>query len=126
MRGGLYFQTTLKKYLVSAGIELSKSQFVFRNLRFCAGHLVLVEENTHMSYTRVSEIVKSKYAQIGLDKKFYKLHSLRSGGASAAANNQVSDRQLQRHGRWKTEAVKNRYINESLSDLLSVSRNLGI
>ena len=38
------------------------------------------------------------------------LHSLRAGGASAAANSHVSDRLFKRHSRWKSEKSKDRYI----------------
>ena len=79
-----------------------------------------------ITYSRVNELVKQKFKELGLDCKLYKLHSLRAGGSSAAANNKVPDRAFQRHGRWRTVAVKNSYITESMADLLSVSKNLGI
>ena len=41
---------------------------------------------------------------MGLDKKLFQLHSLRSGGATAAASNaSVCDRLIMKHGRWVTE-----------------------
>jgi len=33
---------------------------------------------------------------------------------------------IKKHGRWKTENVKDRYISEDLSCLLEISRNLGL
>jgi integrase len=116
----------LSNYVRAAGLDLKVPEFIFRNLQHYKGGLRLSTIDSHMSYTRVAEIVQSKFVQIGLDKSKFKLHSLRAGGASAAANNHVDDRALQRHGRWKTGSVKNRYITESLSDLLSLSKNLGI
>ena len=53
-------------------------------------------------------------------------HSLRSGGASAAAENGVSDRMISKHGRWKSEGARNGYIKDSLRNRLSVSKNLGL
>ena len=53
-------------------------------------------------------------------------HSLRSGGASAAAENGVPDRMISKHGRWKSEGARNGYIKDSLCNRLSVSKNLGL
>ena len=61
-----------------------------------------------------------------IDPKFYGLHSLRAGGASAAANAGVSDILIQKHGRWRSVGVKNRYISEDIDNLLLVSKNLGL
>ena len=53
-------------------------------------------------------------------------HSLRAGGASAAAENGTSDRLISKHGRWKSEGARNGYIKDSLKNRLSVSKNLGL
>lgn len=53
-------------------------------------------------------------------------HSLRSGGATAAANAGVPDRLVKRHGRWASESAKDGYMQDSLSSRLSVSKALGI
>ena len=53
-------------------------------------------------------------------------HSLRAGGASAAAENGVPDRMISKHGRWKSEGARNGYIKDSLQGRLSVSMNLGL
>ena len=49
------------------------------------------------------------------------MHSLRSGGATAAANAGVLDRLFKRHGRWRSESAKDGYVKDSVSSLLSVS-----
>ncbi|XP_065939468.1 uncharacterized protein [Magallana gigas] len=59
-------------------------------------------------------------------KKKFGLHSLRSGGATAAAAARVNDRIFKKHGRWKSETAKDSYVRETLSEKLSVSSNLGI
>ena len=51
-------------------------------------------------------------------------HSLRSGGATAAANAGVPDRLFKRHGRWASESAKDGYVQDSLSSRLSVSKDL--
>ena len=48
--------------------------------------------------------------ELGLDPKQFGLHSLRGGGASAAANAGVPDRWFKRHGRWISENAKDGYI----------------
>jgi pyocin large subunit-like protein len=52
------------------------------------------------------------------------LHSLRSGGATQAANNNVSDRFFKAHGRWRSENTKDGYVQDSFTAKLSVSKKL--
>ena len=54
------------------------------------------------------------------------LHSLRSGGVSTAANNEVNDRCLKRHGRWKTNFAKDGYFDDNQHKRLKVSQSLGL
>ena len=59
-----------------------------------------------------------------LDPLQYSLHSLRSGGATAAAAvSSVSREELKRHGRWASSAVDN-YIEPSLDARLSISQKI--
>ena len=63
---------------------------------------------------------------IGLDKSKFGLHSLRSGGASVAANKGIADRLFKRHGRWRSDNAKDGYVKDDVEQLLQVSKNLGI
>ena len=67
-------------------------------------------------------------ASVGLNPKKFGtcMHSLRSGGATAAANFGVPDRLFKKHGRWRSETAKDGYIKDSMKDRLSVSLNLGL
>ena len=56
----------------------------------------------------------------------YCLHSLRSGGASTASNNGISERLISKHGRWKSDHSRNRYIKDSKAKRMSVSKSLGL
>ena len=56
----------------------------------------------------------------------YSLHSLRAGGASATANNGVTDRVVLKQVRWSSEKARNGYIKDSVSTRLSVSKMLGL
>jgi hypothetical protein len=46
--------------------------------------------------------------------------SLRSGGATAAANAGLSDRLFKKHGRWCSDNAKDGYVHENLHYILSV------
>ena len=61
-----------------------------------------------------------------MNPKEFGLHSLRSGGATAAANAGVPDRLFKRHGRWLSENAKDSYVKDKLEDRLSVTRNIGV
>ena len=51
-------------------------------------------------------------------------HSLRSGGATVAANAGIPDRLFKRHGRWSSDSAKDGYVKDSLFSRLSVFRCL--
>ena len=78
-----------------------------------------------ISYTCVREIVLEKLSELGLDRKLFGLHSLRSGGASAAVYAGVPDRLFKRHGRWRSENAKDGYVKDLLESGLSVSKRIG-
>ena len=76
-------------------------------------------------YCRAREVLLDRLTDMGLDKKLFGLHSLRSGGATAAASNaSVCDRLIMKHGRGVTEKSKNLYIHENLASKLSVTKNM--
>ena len=56
---------------------------------------------------------------VGLDPALYGSHSLRRGGASAAANAGVVSHVIARHGDWKSDAVF-LYITDALANKLAV------
>lgn len=53
-------------------------------------------------------------------------HSLRRGGAIAAANACLPDCLFKRHDCWSSESAKDGYVKDSLSSRSSVSYALGI
>ena len=58
---------------------------------------------------------------LGLNKKFFGLHSLRSGGAT-----KVEDILFKKQGRWRTDKAKDGYVKENISEKLSVTQNIGL
>ena len=79
-----------------------------------------------LSYTRVREILLEALKNIGLDPKLFGTHSLRSGGATDAANAGVPDRLFKKHGRWRSEGAKDGYVKDNVRQLLRVSQSLGL
>lgn len=117
----------LEKYLKLASIEDGSTEYIFRSLKYCKStNMYALRKSGQLSYTRAREILLESLEILGLDRTKFGLHSLRSGGASAAAAAGVTDRLFKKHGRWKSDTAKDGYVKESLSERLSVSRNLGI
>ena len=84
-----------------------------------------VQGSQKVSYSRIREIF------VELTTPLFKtsslcLHSLRAGGASAAAENDVTDRMISKHGRWSSERGRDGYIKDSISHRLKVSKSLGL
>lgn len=61
---------------------------------------------------------------IGVDASLYGFHSLRAGGATAAAQAGVEERHIKAQGNWKSDAFKS-YIRPDQQDRLRVSRAIG-
>lgn len=83
----------LEKYLCLSKIQQTSTEFIFRSLSFCKKSTVFKLKGVNpLSYTRAREILLSALESIGLDKSKFGLHSLRSGGATAAASAGIHDR----------------------------------
>lgn len=106
----------------------SSEEFIFRSILYCkkSKSYKLRNGNKPLSYTRAREILLEALKSLGLESGNFGLHSLRSGGATAAASNGINDRLFKKHGRWKSEKAKDGYVQENLLEKLSVSKKLGI
>ena len=60
----------------------------------------LIYKNKKLSYTAARESIVSRLKSVSQNLNLG-LHSMRSGGATAAANTDVNERCWKRHGRWK-------------------------
>ena len=118
----------LQKYLVRAQIPDCSTKFVFRALTYFRSKRLhkLRAGDKGLSYTTTREFMLRAFASIGLDESRFGTHSLRAGGATAAANNSICDRLFKKHGRWLSEKAKDGYVVEGLEQILSVSLSLGI
>ena len=61
---------------------------------------------------------------IGLERRNFGLHSLRTSGATAAANAGICDRLFKKHGIWRS--AKDSYVKEDLQQHVLVTKVLGI
>ena len=85
-----------------------------------------LQKSGSLSYSRLRELLLEKISSLGMDPESFGMHSLRAGGATAAANARVPDRLFKRHGGWKSESAKDGYVKDSVESRLEVSKNLGI
>ncbi len=60
----------------------------------------------------VAHVVKRRCKAVGIDPSEVAGHSLRRGFATAAARAKKPDRMIKRHGRWKSTAMLERYIED--------------
>lgn len=118
----------LSKYISLLQLNVSASDYLFTAITFkkSTGVYKVCNASKPLSYTRAREIMLSALNNIGLDGSQFSLHSLRSGGATAASNNNVPDRLLKVHGRWASDKAKDGYIDDSIQKKLLVSMNLGL
>lgn len=116
----------LSRYLDLAKIQADSTDYVFRPLCFCKSTNTYKLRSGKLSYTTAREILLSALESLGLNKKYFGLHSLRSGGATAAASAQVQDRIFKKHGRWKTDKAKDGYVKENIAERLSVTQKIGL
>ena len=84
---------------------------IFRAIITTKSHSKLNTCDKHISYTCARENVFKGFRNIGGQTKLFGLHSLRAGGARAAANLGVNDSFFKKHEKWKSEKVKDGYIH---------------
>jgi integrase len=115
--------TLLTKYLNLSNSDSKSDFFVFRRL---SNNNCLRPTNLPMSYNSVRQIIKDACLDLNLDCAKFGVHSLRSGGATEAANRAVPDRLFKRHGRWSSDSSKDLYVKDNIKNLLKVSQSLGV
>lgn len=118
----------LNRYIEKAGLVSESNQFLFSPVKYNKASDSYTLMSSQLSYKRAREIFLEAIEAIGEDKNKYSLHSLRSGGASAASNSDsaLEERLIMAHGRWKRISSKDGYVKNDLSKRLSVSKNLGL
>ena len=80
----------LRKYLKGLKLSSSSNDYIFR--AFVIGKRTsILKKKTPLSYSQTRKIVLDAFEKIGLPQNKFGLHSLRSGGATSAANIDVKD-----------------------------------
>ena len=92
--------------------ELKLDDFLFCNLRKKTGNKIR-NDRKGMTYSNLRDEFLAALLSHVNDISSYCLHSIRAGGASAAANNGVKDRMFKRHGRWISDSAKDGYIKDN-------------
>ena len=117
----------LEEYLGRTGLALGEENYVISKLaKSRKGHNA--HGNRPLSDSRVREIFNKDIAPLceSIEPGSYCLHSLRSGGASTAINNGVSERLIGKHGRWKSGFSRDRYLKDGKKQRLDVTQKLGL
>ena len=115
----------LERYFTMGGLCPTSHERVFRGTTKTRTGEKLWKSG-RLSYSRAWEILLVKIKAMGWDPSQFGMHSLRVGGATAAANAGVPDRLFKRHGRWRSETAKDGYVKDSVEKRLEVSKHLGL
>ena len=103
---------------------MKKGPLIFHIFKTKSGHKI--SKTKGISYPRIREIFKNYISQITTTLEKFGSHILRSDSASAAANNDISDRPISKQGCWSSEKTRNGYIKDSVVKRLTVSNMLGL
>ena len=114
----------LEEYMQRSGIHIGSENKLFRAI--ASGKCEALRESGGLSRGRFRELVKKKLDELGFHAVEFSPHSLRAGGATAAAAAGVPDQLFKKYGRWKSDSAKDGYIEDSLAERLSVTQKLGL
>ena len=116
----------LRRYIDLGGIDTTSTLNLFRPICSTRKGESLRAKGL-LSYSRIRELVLSKFKQLGYNPADFGLHSFRAGGATRAANFPgLPERLFKRHGRWRSERAKDGYVKDPLEKRLRVSKSLGL
>ena len=114
----------LERYMHRIAMAPDDQRFLFRPIQRTK-HDESLRQSGKISYTCLRDLFKTKIADLGLPPSNFGLHSLRAGGATAAANAKVPDRLFKRYSCWKLETTKDGYVKDHVRSRLEVSQSLG-
>jgi integrase len=83
-------------------------------------------KETALGDRMVAHVVKRRCKAVGIDSERFAGHSLRRGFATAAASARKPDHTIQRHGRWKTAVMLERYIEDEARWEDNASAGIGL
>ena len=88
----------LEEYIRRAEIDLKSQLFLFRLIT--GPRSEKLRKSGRLTYSRLRELLKAKLEELGYPSADFGLHSLRAGGAMAAAASGMPDRLFKKHGHW--------------------------
>lgn len=109
-----------------ANIDNDSDVYIFSLLTATKHGFKVRKDGKHLAYSNLRKLFLEAFQPHVTDISHYCLHSLRSGGATTAANMGIPDRMFKRHGRWLSESAKDGYVKDSLEERLKVSKSLGL
>ncbi|MCG7875781.1 MAG: tyrosine-type recombinase/integrase [Candidatus Thiodiazotropha endolucinida] len=117
----------LLRYLDASGQDNTLDMYLFRPVNRYKGRAKLLAANKQLSYTRARECIVEKLRLVAPTLNLG-THSLRASGATMVANaeghDNINERCLLRHGRWKSSMSKDGYVKDSVEKRLSVTKKL--
>ena len=115
----------LERYMERTSTKWNDECFLFRPIQKTKNGETL-RRSGKISYSCLRDLFNKKLESLGFTATDFGLHSLRAGGATAAANAGIPDRLFKRHGRWRSENAKDGYVKDSVDSRMEVSKNLGL
>ncbi|XP_053383460.1 uncharacterized protein LOC128549820 [Mercenaria mercenaria] len=115
----------LERYFSWANIDCDSDTYIFCHLTGTKNGYKVRKDGKHLAYSNLRTLFLESLKPHVKDVSRYCLHSLRSGGATSAANRGI-DRLFKRHGRWRSESAKDGYVKDSVDERLKVSLSLGL
>ena len=115
----------LERYMRCTGMSPDDQRPLFRPIQSTKKGDSL-RDTGRINYSCLRDLFRKKLANLCFSPEEFGLHSLRAGGATAAANAMVPDRMFKRHGRWKSENAKDGYVKDDVRSRLEVSKSLGL
>ena len=101
-------------------------EYLFQNISHSKSKGYSLRAGSQLSYTRAREVILGKFKAIGVPAGSIGLHSLRIGGASAAVNNGVPDKNIKFRGRWKSDSAKDLYCRTDIRHQLMATASIGL
>ena len=114
----------LKKYLSSTGLQNQPTSYLLCRLaKTKKGHNAIGKHPISYQTARKTFLEHINFLNPEND---YGLHSLRSGGATAAANSGIPERLIGKHGRCSSATSREVCIKDAKQQRLRVSKSLGL
>lgn len=115
----------LLKYMSLAGLTTESDGYLFRPLYRSGSICKPIHKDKKLSYTRARQCLLGRLKFVAPQLNLG-LHSLRASGCTKAANENVNERCLKRHGRWKRDESRDGYIADSIVKRLDITKKLGL